>query len=438
MTQHLVRADPLRGRDRLAGVVDPGAMSIDEGVTVTSPATDTETADLLRVAGEEGWRVLPRGAGIGPWAFHVDDAHDERFPRTIEAPDLIISSKDMTEIVIHEPGNLTVCVRAGVTLGAIQSAVSAERQWLALDPPGGSEITLGGVVATGVAGPLRAQYGRPRDHILGLTLVDGKGRVLSLGGGVVKNVAGFDLVRLAAGSSGALGMITQITLRLHPRPEEDRTLIWRRGGLVSAWELGRDLATLPIPLAAAELLAGGWPSPLGGGGVRILLRLTGSERAVQRMVDIVTETGGAPDDDLTGELSMAATRAVSEGDGAGPVSFRLHSLPSRSGDILSSLQEIPFERLGLHLLGGTFRGTLPGGMEVTRLFPLAETVREVGGTFSMTRGRDNSTATGIEVRQPTSLPKARLRSDIVRGFDPSGILPGAWREDWLGSGADQA
>ena len=428
MTQRLVEKDPSTVRDRVGAIL--GSVRLTErGVAVATPATDAEAAAVMRVALEEGWLVLPQGSGIGPRAFGDGRVQGGGLHRA-RIPDLILSSAGMTELVDHEPGDLNVAVRAGVTLGDIQSAVSGDGQWLALDPPGGDDVTLGGVVSTGIAGPLRAQYGRPRDQVLGLTVVDGRARVLRLGGRVVKNVAGFDLVRLAAGSCGALGMITQINFRLYPRAEVDRTLVWTRANLRSAWELGRDLTMLPIPLTAAELLVGAWPAPLGDGGARVLLRLAGAEMASQRMVDLATGKGGAPDLELIGESSAAAARALSQADGAGALAFRLHALPSRGGAVLSHLSEFPFERLALHLLGGTFRGTLTAADGLADLESLAETVEALGGSLSVTRGAAGI-ATGALKGESASDPKTRLRAEILREFDPSRVLPGAWREGWL-------
>ncbi len=436
MTPHLVGSDPSGVRDRVSAVIGPEGVFLEEGTTIAAPASNAETAELLRVASEEGWRVLPRGAGLGPDLSYSGAVRSDTADGAIPLPDLIVSSTEMTGLIDHEPADLNVCVRAGMRLKALQSSIAGERQWLALDPPGGGDISLGGVVSTGLSGPLRAQYGRPRDHLLGLTLVDGRGRVLRLGGRVVKNVAGFDLVRLAAGSQGALGMITEITFRLHPRPEEDRTLIWQREDLTSGWKLGRNLAGLPIPLAAAELLAGVWPSPLESEGVQVLLRLTGSERAVQGMVHLATETAGEADRELTGGPSVAASQAISEGDVAGPIAFRLHSLPANGGILLSSLSQIPLERLALHLLGGTCRGTMSGGGGAAELTSLAESARSLGGTLSVTRGR--GAEIGVEGSTPIPSSKARLRSEILRGFDPYGTLPGAWRDGWLESTAIRA
>ena len=425
MSQPLLETDPTRVLDRVAGVIDRAAVWESDGVTVAAPQTDMEVSELLRVASEEGWKVLPQGASIGFPKCRASPRGEG--PRFLPDPDLVISLLGMTEVVDYQPADQNVTVRAGVTLGAIQSLSSREEQWLALDPPGGNEVTLGGVVSTGLSGPLRSQYGRPRDHVLGLTLVDGGGRVLSLGGRVVKNVAGFDLVRLATGSRGAFGVITEITFRLHPRAAEDRTFVWHQGDLGEAWDLGRSLMAPRVPVAATELLMGPWPSPLEGNGARIVVRLTGSEAAVQRTVDFLSEVAGVPDETLVAEASEAVWLAISEGLGDRRVTFRLHTLPSRGRSLTPALAATPFERLALHVSTGTFRGTMVDGEDLEVLFGLADSVRGLGGTFDM-RGVESSL--GVASDTEATPAKARLHRELIRAFDGSGVLPGAWQERW--------
>ncbi|MSR22343.1 MAG: FAD-binding protein [Gemmatimonadetes bacterium] len=404
------------------------------GASVTArPRSDEETSALLRVARERRWRVLPLGAGIAGWMNGAEP--DGR------GLDLVLSTLAMSELLEHEPADLMCRVRAGLSLAALQDGVAPAGQWLALDPPGGAGVTVGGIVATGTAGPLQIQYGRPRDQILGLTLVDGEGRILSLGGRVVKNVAGFDLVRLAAGSGGAIGVITEVIFRLYPKPEEDRTLVWSWEKLTEAWDAGRALATLPLPLTAAELIGGRWAPPLDDSGYRVVVRLTGSKVAVERMFEVFMERIGHPLRELKGEKSRTAARVLSEGDGTGPLSFRLHALASRGRALLPPLASLPVERLALHLLSGTFRGTLAqGGGEGARteaVTALRAPLESVGGTLRLLGSAwgsawESGTPIGARGRTPEAAeaPTAvgRLRSRIVSGFDPGGILPDAWRD----------
>ncbi len=418
---------------RLATLLGEEGVGAESEVAVARPADEEEVSAVLRLAGEEGWSVLPEGAGVGgelsPLRGRVAGAPG------IRAPELILSTLRLRGVLEHEPADLTVRAGAGRTLGEIQDAVRGAGQWLALDPPGGEGVTLGGMVATGSAGPLRILYGRPRDQLLGLILVDGAGRILRLGGKVVKNVAGFDLVRLSTGSRGTLGVVTEVTFRLYPLPEADRTMVWSGMDLREGWELGRRLARLPLPLAGAELLAGGWPSPLDGPGVRVLLRLVGSGPALDRMRAGLLEAAGLPLAELEGEASARAWATLAEEAGQPGPLLRVHVLPERGRELLPTLQELPFDRLALHLLVGTFRiapgaTAAPGGYE-----RLLEPIRIAGGSLRPVRrwpgeggaaGEDGLPETGTDAGGRTG----GLAGRIAAGFDPRGILPGSWREGW--------
>ena len=393
--------------DRAAGVLGRERVRPGEGAVVATPSSDAESADILRVAAEHKWRVQPAGARLGP--------------ATAEGSDLILSSLEMGDVVDHSPGDLTVRVRSGSTLARLQSALSGAGQWLPLDPPGGSGVTIGGVVASGVPGPLAVEFGRPRDQLLGLTLVDGRGQVLALGGKVVKNVAGFDLVRLASGSSGALGFITEATFRLHPLPEVDRVLVWSFSDASEAWSVGRRLVALPNPVAAAEVVGGDWPPPVPAGGTRVLVRLLGSDAAVNQVAGEMIGVAGSPEGDFSGATTSGIFAALSTGEGEAGPSFRAHALPSLGDDVVRAVTELEPRRWAAHLLGGTFRGLLTDGVP-PRLESASRMLREAGahlrtwGTPSLA-GRPGM----MEPRV------AELTFAIRREFDPSGILPGTWR-----------
>jgi glycolate oxidase FAD binding subunit len=139
--------------------------------------------------------------------------------------DAVVRTERLTRIVEHVPSDMVVVVEAGVTLAALQAALAAHGQQLALDPPWPERATIGGLVATGAFGPRRARYGAIRDLIIGVTLVLADGTVAHGGGKVVKNVAGFDLPKIACGSLGTLAMIATASFRLHPLPQKSATVL---------------------------------------------------------------------------------------------------------------------------------------------------------------------------------------------------------------------
>src|SRR5580692_4054501 len=173
---------------------------------VASPASTEEASALLRAAAAHDLAVVPRGAGTGlGWGLPGLRC------------DLVVDMQAMDQVLEHAAGDLVVRVQAGVTIGQLASVLARAGQQLALDVP--AEATVGGMVGTGTAGPRRFRYGAPRDLLIGITAVRADGVVAHAGGKVVKNVAGYDIGKLLAGSQGTLALITEATFRLHPLPE---------------------------------------------------------------------------------------------------------------------------------------------------------------------------------------------------------------------------
>jgi glycolate oxidase FAD binding subunit len=199
----------------------------------------------------------------------------------------------MDQVVEHEAGDLVARVQAGATIGQLAVAFGSAGQQLALDVP--AEATVGGVVATGTAGPRRFRYGAPRDLLIGITVVRADGVVAHAGGKVVKNVAGYDLGKLFAGSQGTLGVITEAAFRLHPLPA---AVAWVTAEFGPAEQAGAVTAVAaaagsPLVPSAVELdWPGGSQRPLRVG---VLLEGTGlgvAERAKQ-MSELLAAPGGA-------------------------------------------------------------------------------------------------------------------------------------------------
>jgi glycolate oxidase FAD binding subunit len=137
----------------------------------------------------------------------------------------VLDTRGHRGIVDYEPTELVISARCGTPLAEVQTALAAQRQMLGFEPPAfGADATIGGVVAAGLCGPRRASAGAVRDFVLGVTLLDGEGRLLRFGGRVMKNVAGYDVSRLMAGSLGTLGLIVEVALKVLPRPAAEATL----------------------------------------------------------------------------------------------------------------------------------------------------------------------------------------------------------------------
>lgn len=181
---------------------------------VVFPRTQGELAAVVACAHRHGWRMLIMGQGSklswGEVATEID---------------LVLSTQQINQIVDHDTKDLTVTLEPGVSLAALQDRLAPHQQFFALDPAYAEHATLGGIIATQDAGAWRHRYGGVRDMLLGLTFVRSDGEMAHAGGRVVKNVAGYDLMKLFTGSYGTLGVIAQVTLRLYPSPESSATVL---------------------------------------------------------------------------------------------------------------------------------------------------------------------------------------------------------------------
>jgi FAD/FMN-containing dehydrogenase len=172
------------------------------------PADVAEARDMVRRAYLDRVALLPQGNGTQP-----------DFGNPWIEPVTRLRSTRLSGVIEHDPANQVVAVGSGMSLKSLQDLLAENGQWLPVRPPGGSEHTLGGIVALAACGPERLRYGAPRDLLLGLKFVSGTGREISAGGRVVKNVAGYDVTRLLVGSAGTLGLLTQLTFRVLSLPE---------------------------------------------------------------------------------------------------------------------------------------------------------------------------------------------------------------------------
>jgi glycolate oxidase FAD binding subunit len=212
---------------------------------IAAPASTAEAAAVLHAAATLRLTVVARGTGS-----HLDWA-----PAPASC-DVIIDTGHLDKILEHTAGDLVVSMQAGVCLDDLAKALAAAGQRLALDPPDGGG-TVGGVIATGAAGPLRYRYGSPRDLLIGITVIRADGTVAKAGGKVVKNVAGYDIGKLFAGSYGTLGLITEATFRLHPLPESTAWVTLDCPDPASAAAAVQAIANSPVTPSAIEL---DWPS----------------------------------------------------------------------------------------------------------------------------------------------------------------------------------
>lgn len=306
--------------------------------------------------------------------------------------------RPLSGITSYEPTELVVTARAGTLLRDLEDALAEQGQCLPFEPPrfapGG---TVGGMVAAGLSGPARASVGSVRDHVLGVTLLNGRGEILTFGGQVTKNVAGYDVSRLMVGSLGILGVICEASLKVLPASVATETLVFE-------WDEARSLenlcrwSTQPLPINASAWHAG-----------RLRVRLAGARAAVaaararlggERLEAPAAKTWWLSVRDQSAEFFSLGDDALARGESL----WRL-SLPAVTALTLPGLQFIEW--------GGAQRWW--------RTTSKADVVREAaarsGGHASLMRSRDR-----VEVFAPLSAVLMRVHQGLKQAFDPAHIF----------------
>ncbi len=331
-------------------------------------------------------RTPLRISGGGSW---LDAGRPVRAERTL-------SLGDESGVTAYVPADLTITVRAGTRLSDVEAATREKKQWLPLDPYGSPDGTIGATIATASAGPLSSNFGLPRDLVLGLEFINGRGEIVRAGGKVVKNVAGFDLSRLLTGSWGSLGIITEITLRLYALPEADRTFIVHLPGSekqTSAFL--RALVAAPLSPFAFVLVSASVARGLKLGEDAIgLIRFGGNSAAVK------AQAAGLAQVASTEEIDSSTWQSLRLLESGSHTSLRISSLPQR---IVGSAARI---------LSDDVSGVY------TSIDPRRGVIRVVAG---VTEGADSSTeiAAGIERAESSELVFEKLPAELWSTVSPS-------------------
>ncbi|MBL0718514.1 glycolate oxidase subunit GlcE [Piscinibacter sp. Jin2] len=325
-----------------------------------------------------------------------------------------LSTLALRGISSYEPTELVVTARAGTPLAELEAALAEQGQCLPFEPPrlpgadGQPAGTVGGMVAAGLAGPARGVVGSVRDYVLGATVVNGRGELLSFGGQVMKNVAGYDLARLLAGSMGELGLIAEVSLKVLPRPPATATLHFRCDEASALERLNR-WAGRPLPLNASAWWAGS-----------LLLRLSGAQAAVASASrTLAAEAGGEPVDpgqagpfwdglrDQRDTFFDHADEALRQGRGA---LWRL-SLPATAAPVTGLEGEQLIE------WGGAQRWWITAAAPAT----VRAAASRLGGHAQLWRSADPAlrAEAGLGPLDPVL---ARLNRQVKASFDPAGVL----------------
>lgn len=246
---------------------------------IVYPHTQAELAAIIACAHHNKWRVLPCGNGSKlSWGGGVE-------------VQLVVSTQRLNQLIQHAVGDLTITVEAGTKFADVQNILATAGQFLALDPTAPESATMGGIVATADTGSWRQRYGGVRDQLLGISFVRADGQIAKAGGRVVKNVAGYDLMKLFTGSYGTLGIITSVTFRVYPLPEASGTVVLtgKSEAIAQAYITQRSSALVPT---AADLLSSGLVARLGiGQGLGFVTRFQSIPESVEQQSTTLLQLG---------------------------------------------------------------------------------------------------------------------------------------------------
>jgi glycolate oxidase FAD binding subunit len=304
-----------------------------------------------------------------------------------------LNTGDFRGIVAYEPTELVITARAGTPLAEIEAVLRDKGQMLAFEPPHfGEATTLGGCVAAGLSGPRRPHAGAVRDFVLGVRVLDGKGDDLKFGGQVMKNVAGYDVSRLMAGSLGTLGVLLEVSLKVLPLPAFEMTLTLKRRE-AEAIPLMNEWAARPLPVSATAWRDG----DLG-------VRLSGARVAVEAAAKKI---GGAPVAPEQAQRFWAGIREQTDPffSGDGPL-WRLSVKSTTPPLALAGTQLIEW--------GGALRWL----KSTADAKVIREAATRAGGHATLFRGGDRSAG----VFQPLPPVLMKLHRNLKQAFDPSGIF----------------
>jgi glycolate oxidase FAD binding subunit len=393
-----------------------------------NPATQDELTASVRKAYETETPLYPIGGGTS-LAFGIP----------AKAPGKALSLTNLNRIIDYPARDMTVTVEAGVTMKSLADLLAKERQRLPIDVPQADRATIGGVIATNWNGPRRYGEGSIRDFVIGIHAVDGRGLPFKGGGRVVKNVAGYDFCKLLTGSLGTLGVITQVTLRLKPIPEQSALVAVAVNDTTKAEKLLAALVTSHTMPTAIELVAGpewqGDPAlrSLGGSGQNQLFLLVGFEGTgpeVEFLVRLLTTEWrelGTSEPHVIGEAASLWQRLIEfAAAGQSPLVLKASVVPSGATAVIDAARRLdPQCSIQAHAGNGTVLIKLSQfpaqGLSralVGNLQPVAAAHR---GQVVVLSNPSGAEMTHQSVWGATDSP-LELMTAVKRRFDPKDIL----------------
>ncbi len=376
-------------------------------VEIFAPADDAEAAEFVRAGG--ALDIAGGGTRAG-------------FGRPFAAPRRLSTAK-LRGIVFHEPAEMTLRARAGTRVAEIEAVLAAKGQMLPFEPMDPRELygstgepTVGGLVATALAGPRRISAGGVRDSVLGLKFINGAGEILTSGGRVTKNVTGLDLVKIQCGAHGTLALILEATFKLLPAPRAEATVVIRR--IDDAAAVAAMAAALGSPYfvtAAATIHAG-----MGREFPRTLLRVEGFEDSVKHRAERLIErlAGFGAKHALWGEASAKMWRAIRDAsflaEPRDRAVWRVSVKPSQGAELVAALGALVHVSL---LDGGGGLVWLTTDPSEKAALELREIAAKLGGHATLMRAPDDLRER-LDVFEPMTAGLARLTRGVKASLDP--------------------
>jgi glycolate oxidase FAD binding subunit len=315
----------------------------------------------------------------------------------------VLDMRAFSGVLSYEPSELVVTVRAGTPLAELEALLASQGQCLPFEPPHfGPNATVGGMVASGLNGPARSSVGAVRDYMLGATLVNGKGEVLTFGGQVMKNVAGYDVSRLMAGSLGTLALLLEVSLKVLPVAPAESTLLFEMTEAQALKQLNR-WGGLPLPINASCWQDG-----------HLAVRLRGAKAAVAAAR--VTMGGEAADSTADALWTGLREQTLPFFELQGDQSLWRVSVPDTAAvlDLGPTLMEWGSAQRWLKL-------------PASQALSIRQAAAQASGHATLFRSADKS----VPVFTPLSAPLARIHHALKQQFDPVGIFnPGRLSSDW--------
>ena len=368
-------------------------------VRTETPATPNEAAELLRTIAADKTPLRARGGGTKfGWGAECE-------------PGAIISTESLGEVKEHNAADMTAVLGAGTPLAVAQKAFAESGQMLALDPPlVGDAATIGGIIATNDSGPLRHRYKAPRDLVLGMTVALSDGTLARSGSKVIKNVAGYDIGKLFAGSFGTLGLIVEVIVRLHPLPRRTVTLVGESDDPKVLQAGSLDLGHAPLEVEALDV------SWFDGSG-RVLARFGGVAPEGQSATGrALLETAGLDVTETADDAVLWTEQRDAQRAGADELSVKVSALPGDLSEIVAVTK-----RLGGSLVGraglGLYWLRAPSTTQVDELR------RELGAVarHCVLLDAPGSVRAEADVWGEPDPGMLRLMRAIKSRFDPAGV-----------------